>query len=132
MKDFNEYMQVALYIAIGVIYLLSTFATMRRKRQARAQKRPRTVIEPQEEPMRPAEVRERIGRQTPKSERTMQAQEIRYFTYENTDDFNSARKQAAEPETDDSEQQGSDEGAHGFDLREAVIYSEILKPKFED
>lgn len=138
-ENFNEYVRITLYILIGVLYLWHrhNIAKRRQERQAPAPA-PQEVVVPERKTVRKAAQRKAT---IPNFTTSYDTQ---YFTYENDRDFELASRKSPksaasynEPQkpieqTHEAEQQGSDSTSKEFNLREAVIYSEILKPKFDE
>lgn len=124
-RHIQEWAKVIVYLTIAVV------AIWIRVKRNRALQNRRKLNTPQAEPVqqqpattapKPAAVRPRV--QKPAVER-------KYFTYEDDMGYKSlTEKKTTDKQPITVEEEGSD--AIGFDLRTAVIASEILKPKFEE
>lgn len=124
-RHIQEWAKVIVYLTIAVVAIWIRVKRNRALQNRRKLKTPET--EPvQQQPAttvpKPAAVRPRV--QKPAVER-------KYFTYEDETGYKSlTEKKTTDKQPITVEEEGSD--AIGFDLRTAVIASEILKPKFEE
>lgn len=128
MDAISNFGRIFLYLFIG----LAIFFTRRAQEKQRRRRSPQLpdadteLSKPIVEPPKPA------AKPKKRPAATATATEKRYFTYENETDYaarTSERKEQAVNQHIDDKRQGS---AVDFDLRAAVIASEILKPKFEE
>ena len=127
METISNIGRILLYVLIG----MAAFFIKRTQEKQRRRKSPQ-IPEPDPELAKPI-IEHPKPVVKPKKKFTTTATDKRYFTYENEADYASRtserKEQQAEKQHIDKEQEGS---AVDFDLRAAVISSEILKPKFED
>lgn len=125
----EDIIRILVFAGIAIAAIASKAAALKRRRRTARQQQEMPQQEPQ--PVRPA-----VERQN----RRMQAERPAaraYFSYENAEDFASSaatRKEVKQPDIQPIEytEDGGSESESDFDLRAAVIASEILKPKFEE
>ena len=132
METISNLGRILLYVFIGMA------AFFIRRSDKRAQSR-RQFDFPNADPETPQPLQPVVTEQ-PKPAKKVRKQKPKaaaakngYFTYENEADYRARtaeRKEQTEKQTVETESQGST--TTDFDLRTAVIASEILKPKFED
>ena len=132
--DFEDILRLIFIVGGGIVLVIGKVAANNRRKQDAERKRqmPGTEPEPEQPVFRGFTG---IPQQYPPQYPQQYPPQNQYFTYENDDDFRSSaamRKQAeikAAAAPAEEEKEGS---ATDFDLRTAVIASEILKPKFEE
>ena len=124
--DFEDILRLIFIVGGGIVLVIGKVAANNRRKQDAERKRqmPGTEPEPEQPVFRGFTG---IPQQYPPQNQ--------YFTYENDDDFRSSaamRKQAEIKEVAAPAEEEKEGSATDFDLRTAVIASEILKPKFEE
>ena len=134
MQSIGDWGRIIFYLLIAVIVFFAKGNNKKRKKgQAKQFDFPnadpesvRPVVQPATEAPKP---RKKAVKRPVAAAAT---DEKRYFTYENATDFQKVTAERKEQtimlQTDDEEQGSTPD----FDLRTAVIASEILKPKFEE
>ena len=122
-RHIQDWAKVIVYIIIGLVAIWVKAGKKRKQQQEGLFDSP----EPETAPQQPQPVPARPAKKRP----APKPAERRYFTYENESDYKSMAEQKKQTATQpvSKEEEGS---AADFDLRAAVIASEILKPKFEE
>lgn len=126
MEAISNIGRIFLYIFIGiaVFFIKRAQDKQRRGKTSKLPDAESEIVKPITEPPKPVLKHQKRA--------SAAATERKYFTYENEADYasrSSERKEKTIEQRIDDEHKGS---AVDFDLRAAVIASEILKPKFEE
>ena len=131
METISDLGRILFYVFIGMAAFFIKRSDKSRKKTGHLDF-PNAEPEPAKQVTEPPKPKKK-PRPQPQAATTAPAEtERRYFTYENETDYQSRtaeRKEQTEKQNIINEEQGSNVD---FDLRAAVIASEILKPKFED
>lgn len=133
-EDIRYYLQLGFALLLGVIALYRRTSNAAKRRRQKSADAP--SVDANDAPRR---VESSIGRKANTGSRTAststQDYAPKYFTYDNLSEQEAAEAFRRNDNGDESAQNTEDgecADCSDFDLRKAVIYSEILKPKFDE
>lgn len=142
LHNLDDILQIVLYIAIGLLIVAGKKRAERKRGKARRAAKRRDIeilTEPVEVPPMPETVWTQTATSPKRPAKAKKEPAKRYFTYENAEDFAKAERAsrasseaAGKPAKTDKKQGSEHQSTREFNLREAVIFSEILKPKFDE